>query len=324
MEIRKLKPSEMYRLGIILNISDNWKKLMANVPKQENVPKFSSEHIEMIEQAAHKHNRNAAEIFLDEWSTMGRKRPTLRLLLDLLIKAELFRAADYVALERPKRPEYGPIASIDTSDATINKILEEQTFPKDTFDDSLALESSLKLEVNKMYLDDKTFDNLKETTNRNSSEITERDDTLNSKKSMNAVSEIVSDLMKFNMTDSCKAIKHEHEARTLVSVAEEQLPIPIIIGGPIGDLSNTKENCQEVTSQELPVFLNNSMQSTVPNVEMFSEHSPVSFNNPVQPTVSNEEVSSEYLPVFLNNSIQSTTLSNEQMSSSNIPLCLKR
>lgn len=53
----------------------------------------------MIEQAAHQHNRNAAEIFLYEWSTMGKKRPTLALLLDVLILAELYRAADYVACD---------------------------------------------------------------------------------------------------------------------------------------------------------------------------------------------------------------------------------
>lgn len=45
-EIRKLKPIELYRLGIILSVSDSWKKLMASVPKQENISKFSIEHIE--------------------------------------------------------------------------------------------------------------------------------------------------------------------------------------------------------------------------------------------------------------------------------------
>lgn len=51
----------------------------------------------MIEQAAQQQRRNAAEIFLSEWGTMGRNRPTLRTLLNLLVAAELFRAADYVA-----------------------------------------------------------------------------------------------------------------------------------------------------------------------------------------------------------------------------------
>lgn len=52
----------------------------------------------MIEQAVQK-QRNAAEIFLSEWGTMGKNRPTLGILLNLLVKAELFRAADYVAGE---------------------------------------------------------------------------------------------------------------------------------------------------------------------------------------------------------------------------------
>lgn len=51
----------------------------------------------MIEQAAQQQRRSAAEIFLAEWGTMGKHRPTLRTLLNLLVKAELFRAADYVA-----------------------------------------------------------------------------------------------------------------------------------------------------------------------------------------------------------------------------------
>jgi len=37
---------------------------------------------------------------------MGRKRPTLRLLLELLTKAELFRAVDYVACDILKRKVY--------------------------------------------------------------------------------------------------------------------------------------------------------------------------------------------------------------------------
>lgn len=45
MEIRKLRPGELYTLSNILSMSDSWKKLMAIVPKQENVPKFSSDHI---------------------------------------------------------------------------------------------------------------------------------------------------------------------------------------------------------------------------------------------------------------------------------------
>ncbi|TGZ38095.1 protein Tube isoform X1 [Temnothorax longispinosus] len=150
MEIRKLRPAELCELGSILSISDSWKKLMSIVPKQGNASKFSSDHISKIEQTARKDIRNAAQIFLDEWSTMGRKRPTSKFLLELLIKAELFRAADYVACdilkqERPKRPDYGPAASIDISDAAINQLLDKQMLPQNTFANSIIIGSTSKI-----------------------------------------------------------------------------------------------------------------------------------------------------------------------------------
>jgi interleukin-1 receptor-associated kinase 4 len=40
--------------------------------------------------------RPCAEIFLEEWGTSGRIRPDLAYLVQLLGKAQLFRAADYV------------------------------------------------------------------------------------------------------------------------------------------------------------------------------------------------------------------------------------
>lgn len=82
----------------------------------------------MIETAATKDKRLAAEIFLDEWGTMGRKRPTVGILINLLVKTELFRAADYLAVdvlngERPARPNVGPAATIELpEDIVISKL----------------------------------------------------------------------------------------------------------------------------------------------------------------------------------------------------------
>lgn len=53
----------------------------------------------MIKQASQLYKKSQAAIFLDEWGSLGRKRPTCRTLLDLLIQAELFRAADYLAVD---------------------------------------------------------------------------------------------------------------------------------------------------------------------------------------------------------------------------------
>ena len=50
----------------------------------------------LIEQAGKNQNRACAEIFLEEWGTSGRKRPNVSLLVHLLGKAELLRAADFI------------------------------------------------------------------------------------------------------------------------------------------------------------------------------------------------------------------------------------
>lgn len=42
--------------------------------------------------------RSPTMLLLDDWGTTGRNRPTVKLLLDNLIKAEQYRAADYVAV----------------------------------------------------------------------------------------------------------------------------------------------------------------------------------------------------------------------------------
>lgn len=166
-ELRKLKPAELYTLGQILNISDSWKKLMAIIPREgaTNLLEFNAEHLDMIEQAVHQQRRSAAEIFLDEWGTLGKNRPTLRTLLDILVKAELFRAADYVAEdilkdELPKRPKCGPAASVDISDEAIKKLLEKKVDSWDNnLDRSLVLEFTSEINASKIiYPSDRLID----------------------------------------------------------------------------------------------------------------------------------------------------------------------
>ncbi|KAG8239134.1 hypothetical protein J437_LFUL018739 [Ladona fulva] len=98
LEIRKLPPVALFRLVQILELGQAWKQLMAIIPKSHDCsePKYKVEHIS------------------------GRKRPDVALLLDLLVKAHLFRAADYVAIELlkegpPARPDEGPAALVDVS-----------------------------------------------------------------------------------------------------------------------------------------------------------------------------------------------------------------
>ncbi|KAL3269651.1 hypothetical protein HHI36_008714 [Cryptolaemus montrouzieri] len=140
VEIRKLPPSHITQLSSVLEIADQWKKLMSIVPSVltkdnfeckiscENPAKYNSDHIRLIETASIKYKRTGTEILLEEWGCSGRIRPAVGHLRYLLIQAELFRAADYVAQNilhesPPERPSQGPAARIPTN---INRDIMEQ------------------------------------------------------------------------------------------------------------------------------------------------------------------------------------------------------
>lgn len=113
-EIRHIAAADAYQLAQILEHSNSWKKLMAIIPKTFSSPpvrdapkKYNADEIRLIENASLKQGRTGAEILFDEWGTSGRKRPTVGNLLDLLVEAELLRAADYVAMNFLNGKLYG-------------------------------------------------------------------------------------------------------------------------------------------------------------------------------------------------------------------------
>ncbi|XP_076231177.1 interleukin 1 receptor associated kinase 4 tube isoform X2 [Calliopsis andreniformis] len=310
-ELRKLRPAELYTLGQILNISDSWKKLMAIVPKEgnPNLSKFNAEHFCMIEQAAQQQRRNAAEIFLVEWGTMGKKRPTLHTLLNLLVKAELFRAADYVAGdilkdELPKRPECGPAAPIDISDDVIKQLLQENTELQNTnFNESLVF--GLPTGIN-------------------------NDHAMNS----NAMKDIMNNSSLERNMQSTKliSVKEGYEKRYLedvknVDIQQKYLKTSNI---EVSDLMkfSSDNNMEECKTQDnlcyinMPNTKNNNLHSHIfEKREMLSNELPIFLNefrpNPEQTTVK-QELTSDYLPVFLNNNRDesSTTSYNDRTNDS--------
>ena len=103
-EIRHLTSADIYKLGQILDQTNSWKKLMRAIPKDilnpdssDQKSKYTNDHIRLVENASIKQNRMFTEILFDEWGTSGKNRPTVGNLLELLVNAELFRAADFVA-----------------------------------------------------------------------------------------------------------------------------------------------------------------------------------------------------------------------------------
>lgn len=72
----------------------------------------------LTKEASKKKNVSHTEALLDEWSTSGRIRPTIKHFYDLLINVPLYRAADYIAdelldISLPIRPSDGPAKQID-------------------------------------------------------------------------------------------------------------------------------------------------------------------------------------------------------------------
>ncbi|XP_020291816.1 uncharacterized protein LOC109858712 [Pseudomyrmex gracilis] len=242
----------------------------------------------MIEQTACKDKRNAAQMFLDEWSTMGRKRPTLRTLLDLLMKAELFRAADYVACdilkqERPKRPDCGPAASVDISDTVVDQLLKQQQIHQlNVFGDSLILGSASEFvsEVNGPC--DNVANDANKIANTNLLDI---GNDGSCEKPADILFETVSNLRNCSVADKTA----DNTDKATNECAE-----------------NTSVSTRSSESDKVKRDANKLEEPNIP--DRYYKY---------------EEVSSQELPVFINNPKQSVAAFDEEMCSSDIPLCLK-
>lgn len=100
---------------------------MASIPSEKNpdAPKYTMEHMLLVERHGRYTGKSCGEILIDEWSTSGKIRPTGETLLDLLTKCQLYRAADFVATEVldsdvPERPTAGPAAKVFTPSEEID------------------------------------------------------------------------------------------------------------------------------------------------------------------------------------------------------------
>ncbi|XP_077296992.1 uncharacterized protein LOC143918798 [Arctopsyche grandis] len=138
MELRHAPFDKMQEVARVLEEAQAWKLLMAYIPvdldvKPDNdtnfIPKYTSEHISLIETEGSKQNRYCAEILFDEWGTSGKNRPTLIHLFKLLKQAQLYRAADIISINlldgtAAPRPLTGPPSVIPTD---LHKILAERS-----------------------------------------------------------------------------------------------------------------------------------------------------------------------------------------------------
>ncbi|KAJ8727407.1 hypothetical protein PYW07_001526 [Mythimna separata] len=120
VELRKLPSGSLYNVANILEINNDWQRVIPFIPKdlrsQQFERKYNYEHMKSIEEHARNTNRKCAEVLFDEWGTSGRVRPTLEVLMNILNQAQIFRAVDEIARmlgePPPPRPLEGPGAPI--------------------------------------------------------------------------------------------------------------------------------------------------------------------------------------------------------------------
>lgn len=111
-ELRKLSFHHMNMIASHMKDSA-WQKLMMIIPKDLNDPlpadshsqttkfKYTRDHLRMIEDARYNARppKLPGHILFEEWGTSGKCRPTLGHLIQLLIQADLYRVADYLAID---------------------------------------------------------------------------------------------------------------------------------------------------------------------------------------------------------------------------------
>ncbi|SPP83580.1 protein Tube [Drosophila guanche] len=133
-ELRRVEDNDIYKLATILDVNACWRKLMSIIPKVDvqacsaagavkvsanGGRKYTAQDISLIDGVAERlpPDQSISQVMIDEWKTSGKlnERPTVGVLLQLLVEAELYSAADFVALNflnepKPERPTDGPAA----------------------------------------------------------------------------------------------------------------------------------------------------------------------------------------------------------------------
>lgn len=147
MELRHLSVNHRMHLVKLLEIDDSLLNLlMGNIGRNSNSSetvkklRFNSSNIEAIREHSQRHKLSPIYVLLDEWSTMGRNRPKLKTLFDILVKCQLYQAADFIAEltqeEKPARPTSGPAAKVDISlnDDSVEDLVNRLNYPFSSID----------------------------------------------------------------------------------------------------------------------------------------------------------------------------------------------
>ncbi|OWR47561.1 putative serine-threonine protein kinase plant-type [Danaus plexippus plexippus] len=271
VELRKLPVDELCNIVNILEIDNDWKRVMSIIPKELNSdyfePKYNNEHIRLIEEEAKASNQKCTEILIDEWATSGRIRPTLDTFKNILIKAQIFRAADAIAdmlnEPRPERPLFGPPAPITMNitemlqNTTEQSIKNEMTTNHDMCNGTTRQLKSVSdmIEFSKYCPDNIADNNLKPSFSRKTTAQLKSD----------------SDLMKFTQEQESIQTSEPNIPHLSVMINSNETEskssiLPAVLDSEGFDVSTTSNSSTSFDPVQYP----NSYQISFPNIDISS------------------------------------------------------
>jgi len=274
-ELRHLPTQIQLQLVKLLDVDESvLSLLMGNIVKNlennESELRFNSKHIDAIRDHSQRHNKSAILVLLDEWSTMGRLRPKVGHLLDLLIKCQLFQAADFVANllneDRPERPSNGPAASVDislTSIENIDEIVNDLNYPFSSID--LTTKAN---RINNFIKPDIHTPNMNHYMKNTSENETAQSKIFNQLE--------MSDLMKFSKTMTTQLVPTTIDSLDSQNVSAA-IPLTVnsaeqressnfpALSGLMTSYSTSQTSTQASTEEHFPVFLDSKSENPVPD-----------------------------------------------------------
>ncbi|CAG9806839.1 unnamed protein product [Chironomus riparius] len=269
-ELRHLPIQIQLQLVKLLDVDDSvLSLLMGNIVKNlednDSELRFNSEHIDAIREHSQRHNKSAILVLLDEWSTMGKLRPKVSHFLELLIKCQLFQAADFVAElsneNKPERPANGPAASVDISvpNENIDEIVNDLNYPFSSID--LTTKAN---RINNFVKPEIHTPNMNDYMNSNGT-------ATNHNKICNQLE--MSDLMKFSKTMTTQLVPTTIDSLDSQNVSSA---IPLTVNSAehressnfpalSGLMSSFSTSQSSNTEEQLPVFLLSNSEHQVPD-----------------------------------------------------------
>lgn len=242
-ELRHLDTHLQLQLAKILDIDDSvLSLLMGNIVKNlddnDSELRFNSADINDIREFSEKHRKSAILVLLDEWSTMGKNRPRIKHLLNLLIKCQLFQAADFVAElinepSKPERPSTGPSALVDISlpNEGIEEIVDHLNYPFSSITmKANRINNYAKSDIHSPNLNDLVINNNNSGGNNNSMKVAQSEIFNQDEKS---------DLIKFSKSQTSQSANESTS-----STIQQSSNIPVFL-----------MNDPPQSAEHLPVFL---------------------------------------------------------------------